>query len=74
MWEYTSPHIPPQPDLMVCYMVFKKLPPFTFWHGTKAPILIIDEANEFCALVDDPDGKNALRNLFKWFILRTLKN
>ena len=42
----------------------KILPLFTNLYGTKASILIIDEANELCALLNDPDGKNALHNSY----------
>ena len=40
--------------------------PHIFWHGTKASIFIIDEANELNALKRKPDGHDALHNLFKW--------
>ena len=48
-----------------------KLPPHTFWYGEKAPLLIIDEANELRALSKDADGNEALHNLFKWLVLNT---
>jgi len=41
----------------------------TFWHGTKAPVFIIDEANELNKLTEQPDGHNALQNFFKWLVM-----
>ena len=37
----------------------------------KAPLFIIDKANELRALSKDPDGSEALHNLFKWLVLNT---
>ena len=34
----------------------EKLPHFTFWHGRKIPVFIIDEANELRALLKDHMG------------------
>ena len=34
-------------------------------------IFMIDEVNELAALTKDPDGQDALMNLFKWLILNT---
>ena len=48
-----------------------KLPPHTFWNGSKAPLLVIDEANELHALTKDPNGQDALHNLFKWLVINT---
>ena len=48
-----------------------KLPPCTFWHGTKAPVFIIDEANELNKLTEQPDGHDALHNFFKWLVMNT---
>ena len=48
-----------------------KLPPHTFWYGEKVPLFIIDEVNELWALSKDPDGSEALHNLFKWLVLNT---
>ena len=45
--------------------------PHIFWHGTKASIFIIDEANELNALKRKPDGHDALHNLFKWLVMNT---
>ena len=43
--------------------------PHTFWHGTKAPVFIIDEANELNALKTQPNGHDAIHNLFKWLVI-----
>lgn len=48
-----------------------KLPPHTFWYGEKAPLFIIDEANELGTLTKEKNGKAALHNLFKWLVLNT---
>jgi len=48
-----------------------KLPPHTFWHGCKAPVFIIDEANELGTLTGVTEGEAALHNLFKWLVLNT---
>ena len=48
-----------------------KLPPQSFWYGRQTPILLIDEAHELNALVKDPDGHDALTNIFKWLVLNT---
>jgi len=48
-----------------------KLPPCTFWHGTKAPVFIIEEANELNKLTEQPDGHDALHNFFKWLVMNT---
>ena len=40
----------------------EKLPHFTFWHGRKIPVFIIDEANELRALLKDPHEHNAIHN------------
>ena len=49
----------------------KKLIPHTFWYGEKAPLFIIDEANELRALTKEDDGNAALHNFFKWLVLNT---
>ena len=49
----------------------EKLPHFTFWHGRKIPVFIIDEANELRALLKDPHGHDAIHNFFKWLVLNT---
>ena len=43
--------------------------PQTFWHRTKAPVFIDDEANELNALTEQPDGHDALHNFFKWLVI-----
>ena len=48
-----------------------KFPPRTFWGKVQLPIFVIDEANELSALMKDPDGQDALTNLFKWMVLNT---
>ena len=64
--------IPPITKLNKLLHLFEdKLPPYTFWYGEKAPLLIIDEANELRALSKDADGNEALHNLFKWLVLNT---
>jgi len=52
-------------------MIGNRLPPRSFWHGRQTPILVIDEANELNALVKDPDGQDALTNIFKWLVMNT---
>ena len=48
-----------------------KLPSYTYRHGAKAPVFIIDEANELRSLLKDVAGHDALHNFFKLFILDT---
>ena len=36
---------------------------------TKAPVFIVDEANELNALTEQPDGHDALHNFFKWLVI-----
>ena len=48
-----------------------KLPPYSFWLGTKTPVFIIDEANELNALKSHPNGHAAIHNLFKWLVMNT---
>ena len=48
-----------------------KLPHYTFWYGARAPVVIVDEANELAALIGDDEGDKALHNFFKWLILNT---
>ena len=48
-----------------------RLPPRNFWGKVQLPIFVIDEANELSALMKDPDGQDALINLFKWMVLNT---
>lgn len=42
-----------------------------WWAGAQSPILFIDEANEMNMLLKDPQGREALANLFKWFVAHT---
>ena len=64
--------VPPITKLNKLLQIFEdKLPPYTYWYGEKAPVLIIDEANELRALLKDPDGNEAVHNLFKWLVLNT---
>ena len=64
--------IPPIVKLNKLLHLFEaKLPPHTFWHGAKAPLFIIDEANELRALSKDPNGNEALHNLFKCLVVNT---
>ena len=48
-----------------------KLPSRTFWGKVQVHIFVIDEANKLSALMKDPDGQDALTNLFKWMVLNT---
>ena len=48
-----------------------KLPPYSFWFGTKTPVFIIDEANELNALKSHPNGHAVIHNLFKWLVMNT---
>lgn len=69
---HQRPHSSPLTRLSdLLEQIEKKLPPYTFWRGTKAPILIIDEASELRALLKDSEGKYALHNLLKWVVLNT---
>ena len=47
-------NVPPMKKLNDLLHSFEeKLPPYTFWHGEKAPLFIVDEANELRALTKD---------------------
>lgn len=57
--------------IKLLHLFENKLPPDTFWYGEKAPLLIIDEANELRALSKDADGFEAIHTLFKWLVVNT---
>ena len=48
-----------------------QLPSWTWWGGPQSPILFIDEANKLNMLLKDPQGHEALENLFEWFVAHT---
>jgi len=48
-----------------------KLPSHTFWHGARAPVVMVDKVNELAALTTDDTGDKALHNFFKWLVLNT---
>ena len=52
-------------------LLIEKLPPYTFWWGSKPPVLIIDKGNELRAMLKDQYGEDALHNFFKWLVLNT---
>ena len=67
--EKNAPPVARLNDLLVS--INGKLPPHMFWHGNKASIFIIDEANELSlnASKRKPDGHDTLHNLFKWLVM-----
>ena len=52
--EYPEPPVVKLNKLLA--LIQKKLPHYTYWYGAKAPIFIIDEANELGAVTKDRDG------------------
>ena len=48
-----------------------QLPPPSFWQRSHTPVFLIDEASEPWSLKKAPDGKDALHNLFKWFVMNS---
>ena len=67
--EYPEPPVVKLNKLLA--LIQKKLPDYTYWYGAKAPIFIIDEANELGAVTKDRDGNESLYNFFKWLVLNT---
>ena len=58
-------------DHVLFEKISNQLPLHTFWGKVQVPIFMIDEANELAMLTKDPDGQDALTNLFKRLILNT---
>lgn len=70
--ELEKGSVPPITKLNILFAAIQdKLPPHTFWYGARAPVFIVDEANELSAITKATDGNDSLHNFFKWLILNT---